>query len=118
MSSVGSGGARGGSNQGSLRIMLKPRSERPPIDQVMTELRRKLARIPGLNVYLQNRPIIVIGGLVSKAQYQYTLQGTNTADLYAAAMKLQDALQKHARIPRCDKRSRSVDAVGPCRRRS
>jgi HAE1 family hydrophobic/amphiphilic exporter-1 len=94
MSSVGSGGARGGSNQGSLRITLKPRSERPPIEQVMTELRRKFTRIPGLNVYLQNRPIIVIGGLVSKAQYQYTLQGTNTADLYASATKLQDALQR------------------------
>jgi HAE1 family hydrophobic/amphiphilic exporter-1 len=94
MSSTGSGGARGGSNQGSLRITLKPRSERAPIDQVMGELRRKLSRIPGLNVYLQNRPLIVIGGLVSKAQYQYTLQGTNTAELYSAAIKLQQALEK------------------------
>jgi HAE1 family hydrophobic/amphiphilic exporter-1 len=96
MSSVGSGGARGGSSQGSLRITLKPRSQRPPIDQVMTELRRKLSRIPGLNVYLQNRPIIVIGGLVTKAQYQYTLQGTSTVDLYGAAIRLLDALQKTA----------------------
>ena len=94
MSSVGSGGARGGSNQGSLRITLKPRSQRAPIDQVMTELRRKLSKIPGVNVYLQNRPVIVIGGLVSKAQYQYTLQGTNTAELYSAAIKLQQALEK------------------------
>jgi HAE1 family hydrophobic/amphiphilic exporter-1 len=94
MSSVGSGGARGGSNQGSLRITLKPRSQRAAIDQVMTELRRKLSNIPGVNVYLQNRPVIVIGGLVSKAQYQYTLQGTYTADLYSAAIKLQQALEK------------------------
>jgi HAE1 family hydrophobic/amphiphilic exporter-1 len=94
MSSVGSGGVRGGSNQGSFSIQLKPRSERPPIDQVMTELRRKLAAIPGLNVYLQNRPLIVIGGLYTKAQYQYTLQGTNTAELYAASIKLQQVLQR------------------------
>jgi multidrug efflux pump subunit AcrB len=94
MSSVGSGGARGGSNQGSLRITLKPRSERLPVDGVMTELRRKFARIPGLNVFVQNRPLLVIGGLVSKAQYQYTLQGTSTAELYATAIKLQQALQK------------------------
>jgi hydrophobe/amphiphile efflux-1 (HAE1) family protein len=94
LSSVGAGGARGGSNQGSFRIALKPRSERLPIDQVITELRAKFARIPGLNVYLQNRPIITIGGLVSKAQYQYTLQDSDTNELYSAANRLQDALAR------------------------
>ena len=94
MSSVGSGGARGGVNQGTMRITLKPRSQRLPIDQVMAELRRKFVRIPGLNVFVQNRPIITIGGLVSKAQYQYTLQDTNTQELYGAATRLQDALSK------------------------
>ena len=94
MSSVGSGGARGGSNQGSFTIVLKPRSERLPIDQVMAELRRKFARIPGLNVYVQNRPPITIGGLVSKAQYQYTLQDSDTQELYASATRLKDALAK------------------------
>ena len=94
MSSVGSGGARGGSNQGSFSIVLKPRSERLPIDQVMAELRRKFARIPGLNVYVQNRPLITIGGLVSKAQYQYTLQDSDTQELYTSATRLKDALAK------------------------
>ena len=94
MSSVGSGGARGGSNQGSFMMVLKPRAERLPIDQVMAELRRKFARIPGLNVYLQNRPLITIGGLVSKSQYQYTLQDADTAELYAAATKLRTALAR------------------------
>jgi HAE1 family hydrophobic/amphiphilic exporter-1 len=94
LSSVGSGGARGGSNQGTFRIGLKPRSERLPIDELITELRAKFARVPGLNVYLQNRPIITIGGLVSKAQYQYTLQDLDIGDLYAAANKLQEALAR------------------------
>jgi len=94
LSSVGYGGARGGSNQGYLRIGLKPRSERPPIDDVIAELRRKLAAIPGLNVYLQNRPVITIGGLISKAQYQYTLQDSNTAELFAASERLKNALAK------------------------
>jgi len=94
MSSVGSGGARGGSNQGSFSMVLKPRSERLPIDQVMAELRRKFSRIPGLNVYVQNRPAITIGGLVSKAQYQYTLQDSDTQELYDSATRLKDALAK------------------------
>ena len=94
LSSVGSGGARGGSNQGTFRIGLKPRSERLPIDELITELRAKFARVPGLNVYLQNRPIITLGGLVSKSQYQYTLQDLDVGDLYAAADRLQNALAR------------------------
>jgi hydrophobe/amphiphile efflux-1 (HAE1) family protein len=94
MSSVGSGGARGGPNQGSFSIVLKPRGQRPPVDQVIAELRQKFQRIPGLNVYLQNRPIITIGGLVSKAQYQYTLQDADTNELYTWAPRLKDALAK------------------------
>ena len=92
MSSVGFGGARGGSNQGYFSIVLKPRDQRPGIDQVMTEFRRKFARIPGINVYLQNRPVITIGGLVSKAQYQYTLQDADTNELYVWATRLKNAL--------------------------
>jgi len=94
MSSVGSGGTRGGSNQGMFRIALKPRAERLPIDAIMTELRRKFATIPGINVFLQNRPILTIGGLVTKAQYQYTLQDTDTAELYSFSTRLQEALSK------------------------
>jgi HAE1 family hydrophobic/amphiphilic exporter-1 len=94
MSSVGAGGARGGSNQGQFRIALKPRSERPSLDEVMTELRRKLSILPGINVFIQNRPLITIGGMVSKAQYQYTLQDSNTAELFAASERLKSALAK------------------------
>jgi len=43
---------------------------------------------------MQNRPPITIGGLVSKAQYQYTMQDANTDELYTAATKLRTALAK------------------------
>ncbi len=92
MSSVGSGGARGGSNQGYFSIVLKPRDRRLGINAVMAELRRKFAKIPGLNVYLQNRPVITIGGLISKAQYQYTLQDGDTQELYNWAARLKTEL--------------------------
>jgi hydrophobe/amphiphile efflux-1 (HAE1) family protein len=94
MSSVGFGGARGGSNQGMFRIALKPRSQRLSIDGIMTELRRKFSQIPGINIYLQNRPILTIGGLVSKAQYQYTLEDTDPNELYRVSTKFQEALAK------------------------
>ena len=80
MSSVGS------SNQGNFMIRLAPRSERKlNPDQVIQELRRKLGQIPGLNVFLQNPPPISFGSFQSRSQYQYTLQGTDTDELYAAA---------------------------------
>ncbi|HEX5281426.1 MAG TPA: efflux RND transporter permease subunit [Micropepsaceae bacterium] len=94
MTAVGSGGARSGVNQGTFRIALKPRAQRLSIDGVMAELRRKFAGIPGINIYLQNRPILTIGGLISKAQYQYTLTDTDAKELYAASTRFHDALSK------------------------
>src|SRR3989442_4065733 len=49
-----------------------------------------------MRVYVQNPPTMRIGGYATTAQYQYTLQGPDTAELYAAARKLQ---QDAAAIP-------------------
>ena len=52
MCSVASGGS-GGVNTGSMFIILKPRSERKlTADQVIEELRPKLAAVPGIRAYL------------------------------------------------------------------
>jgi HAE1 family hydrophobic/amphiphilic exporter-1 len=83
LSSIGSGGKT--LNQGGLNIRLKPRSERPQVDQVINELRPKLAAVPGITTFLRNDPPIRIGGLQSKALYQFTLQSPSTQELYAAA---------------------------------
>jgi hydrophobe/amphiphile efflux-1 (HAE1) family protein len=95
MSSVGSGGTRGGSNAGRFMIQLKDRDDRAlGINAVMAELRRKLQRIPGINVVMQNRPPIRIGGYLSKAQYYYTLQDVNLDELYGSAQRLEQAMAK------------------------
>jgi HAE1 family hydrophobic/amphiphilic exporter-1 len=82
ISSVGAAGRNIVPNNGTAFIRLKPRSERPDVDAVIQELRPKLATIPGINVYLQNRPSIPIGGRVGKALYQYTLQDPDLRELY------------------------------------
>jgi len=94
LSQVGSGGRS--LNQGQLNIYLKPRSERPQVDQVIQELRPKLAAVPGISVYLRNDPPIRIGGISSKALYQFTLQGASTSELFAAS---QDFLSKMQQLP-------------------
>ena len=95
MSSVGSGGVRGGSNSGSFGIQLKSHDTRTlTTDQVITELRQKFQRIPGINVVMQNRPPIRIGGANTRALYQYTMQDVDLSELYSSSQKLLAALQK------------------------
>jgi HAE1 family hydrophobic/amphiphilic exporter-1 len=60
----------------------------------MQRLRRELAQIPGLRVYLQNPPPIRIGGRTSKGQYQFTLQATNTEELFKAAAAFETSLRR------------------------
>ena len=83
MSTVGAGGVRPTANTGTMFMRLKPRGERKLTpDQVIQQLRPKLAAVPGIKVYMQNPPIIRIGGQITSAQYQYTLQDTDLAELY------------------------------------
>jgi HAE1 family hydrophobic/amphiphilic exporter-1 len=82
-STVGGGG---GANGGRIQIELVPREERTlSADEVIDALRPRLAAIPGVRVYLQNPPVINIGGRLSRAQYQFTMTSGDTDELYTAA---------------------------------
>jgi hydrophobic/amphiphilic exporter-1 (mainly G- bacteria), HAE1 family len=97
MSSIGAGGPNATANNGRMFMRLKPRSERKlSADQVIQELRPKLAGIPGLQTYFQNPPLITIGGMQSKALYQYSLQDTDTKELAHWAPLL---MQKMSGLP-------------------
>jgi HAE1 family hydrophobic/amphiphilic exporter-1 len=80
-------------NLGRIFVRLKPYQERLPADQIIQELRPKLTAIPGLKVYLQNLPLIRIGGRLTKSEFQYTLQDADTAELYHWAPILEDKLR-------------------------
>ncbi|QRM19505.1 MMPL family transporter [Dechloromonas sp. TW-R-39-2] len=83
MSAVGAGGIRPTANTGTVFMILKPRHERNSTpDQIIQRLRPKLAAVPGIKVYMQNPPVIRIGGQITAAQYQYTLQDTDLDELY------------------------------------
>ena len=60
----------------------------------MARLRRKLARIPGARLYLTPVQDIRVGGRQSNAEYQYTILGDTTAEVYEWAPKLLAALEK------------------------
>jgi HAE1 family hydrophobic/amphiphilic exporter-1 len=93
MSSIGASNTSVVPNTGRFFIRLKPRAERPGVDEIIQELRSKLTGIPGFTVYPQKLPTIRIGGNLTKAAYQYTLQDADAADLYKWAPVLLDKVR-------------------------
>jgi multidrug efflux pump len=88
-------GGQGATNGGFTFIALKPLNERTEsAADVITRLRPKLARVQGAQTFLQAVQDIRIGGRSSSAQYQYTLQAENTAQLLKYGPPLLSALRK------------------------
>jgi HAE1 family hydrophobic/amphiphilic exporter-1 len=73
------------SNTGRLFMNLKPRSERPPIDKVVEELRREVRVIPGVNVFINPIQNLRLGGRISKSRYQYVMRSVHAEDLRQVA---------------------------------
>ncbi len=81
-------------NQGRLFALLKPRGERKLTpEQVIEELRPKLATVPGMRTYLTNPPIVRIGTNGARSLYQFTIQASDTNVLYAAAADFEKQLR-------------------------
>ena len=117
MSFAGAGGPGGGGNSGFFFLDLKARpsgraqmanwfKDRLHIpyphdpqyryldtDQVLESLRPRMIAIPGIMAFMQNPPPIQIGGRLTKSQYQFTLQGPDTKELYREALKLEGELR-------------------------
>lgn len=94
MSSTGARGGAGSTNTGFFSARLTPRDERDlTADEVVDSLRSKLSRIPGLRAFVQSPPAIQIGGRMSRSQYQMTLTGPDTAELYRFAPLLEEKLR-------------------------
>ena len=72
----------GQGNTGFMFIQLKPRGVRKvSADQVIAQLRPRIARVPGINLFLQNVQDVRLGGRLSRTQYQYTLVDANLEEL-------------------------------------
>jgi HAE1 family hydrophobic/amphiphilic exporter-1 len=116
MSFAGAGGPGGGGNSGFFFLDLKarpsgraqmvnwfkdrlhipyphdPKYRYLDTDQVLETLRPRLFAVPGIMAFMQNPPPIQIGGRLTKSQYQFTLQGPETKELYREALKLEGEL--------------------------
>jgi len=85
----------GQTNSGFVFVSLKPLDQRKlSVDRVIGRLRGKLAKVAGARLFLQAVQDIRTGGRASSAQYQYTLQGDDSAELYQWVPKIEAALEK------------------------
>jgi hydrophobic/amphiphilic exporter-1 (mainly G- bacteria), HAE1 family len=85
----------GGANNGRMQLRLKPRNERKlNVDEIINDLRPKLARIPGGRAFLTNPPSLRVGGFGSRSQYVFTLQGQNLDELYRSAASFENVMKK------------------------
>jgi HAE1 family hydrophobic/amphiphilic exporter-1 len=97
VSTVGGSAAAtlGGPNLGQIVVHLKPRGDRRELaTDIIAKLRPEIARVPGIEVYMQNPPTVRIGGQVSKSLYQYSMQSPDREELYAASRRLKKELEE------------------------
>jgi multidrug efflux pump len=86
-------------NGGFVFVSLKPLAERKiSADLVMARLRPKLAQVVGARLILQSVQDVRVGGRQSNALYQFTLLGTDPAQVYTWAPKLATALQESGEL--------------------
>lgn len=82
-------------NAGNLKVTLKPREQRSSnINEVIAQLQQATSQTPGLTVFFQAVQDIQISTKVSRAQYQYTLVGSDAAEVSAWSTKLVEELRK------------------------
>jgi multidrug efflux pump len=91
----GGGGFGGGGAFAQMIIALKPIAERRiSADQVIARLRPQLARVGGVNAFLQSQQDIRTGGRAANSQYQYTLLADDVNELRVWNSKLRQAMQE------------------------
>ena len=81
-------------NNGRMFITLKPRDQRDATaDEVIARLRKKLTGVVGINLFLQAAQDIRVGGRMSRAQFQYSLQSGDLNELNRWSNLLVDKLR-------------------------
>ena len=92
-SAIGASRHSPAANTGRIFMQLKPRDERPHVDEIIKQLRGQVASVPGIKVFPQNLPPIRIGGTLTKSLYQFTLQSPDTKELYHYATLMEKKMQ-------------------------
>jgi hydrophobic/amphiphilic exporter-1 (mainly G- bacteria), HAE1 family len=92
---VSTGGGFGSMNTARLNVQLLPRRERPvSAQEVAQRLREQLIHFPAFQAYVSLPTSLHIGGHGGNSSYNLTVQSADTAQLYPAARRLEQALER------------------------
>jgi multidrug efflux pump len=95
VSVIGAGSVNPTTNVGRLVLTLKPRGERKAgIAEVLARLKQRVAAVPGMTVYFQAVQDVQISTRASRSQYQYTLTGTDAAEVNAWSARLVQEMRR------------------------
>jgi multidrug efflux pump len=81
-------------NSGRIQINLKPLSDRESAAEVIQELRKSLAQLDGISLYMQPVQDISVADIVSRTEYQYSMQDPNAGELQDYAAKFVGRLKQ------------------------
>ncbi len=86
------GSSSGAMNQGRMFIELKPKAQRPPLQQVLADFRRVGSATPGITAVASPVQNLSIGARPGASAYQITVQSLDVNTMNEWAQKLTDAM--------------------------
>jgi multidrug efflux pump len=81
-------------NSGRIQINLKPLAQRVDAPTVIRRLQAALAKVEGISLYMQPVQDISVEDIVSRTEYQYSLQDPSADELSAYATQFVDRLKQ------------------------
>jgi multidrug efflux pump len=86
-------------NSGRIQINLKPLDQRTDrVNQIIQRLQTKLQNVEGITLYMQPLQDLTVSDVVSRTQYQYSLESADANELNTWTKKLVAELQKHPQL--------------------
>ncbi|RUL74913.1 efflux RND transporter permease subunit [Dyella choica] len=99
---IGAGTINPTLNQGQLSIVLKERSKRGSLDDVVASLQNDAVNIPGVALYLKPVQDVTLDTRVAATEYQYSMSDVSTQELADAATKMTQALRQRPELADVD----------------
>ena len=113
---VGAGTVNSTVNSGHLYINLKPRNQRKASAQeIIRRLSDATASVQGISLFMQAAQDVQIDSRVSRTQYQYTLEDSDSDELAAWSGKLLAKLRDSRNSPMSPATSRKAACKSVCR---
>ncbi|GLQ89508.1 efflux RND transporter permease subunit [Dyella flagellata] len=99
---IGAGTINPTLNQGQLSIVLKDRSKRANLEDVVASLQNDAANIPGVALYLKPVQDVTLDTRVAATEYQYSMSAVSSQELADAATKMTQALRQRPELADVD----------------